>query len=330
VTKQSMWKQIWWQYKTLPKEMKRLNCDIILNTAGSTFSSFTPSITMSRDMLTFDRKEIDRYELGRDWLRLFTLRSVRIRAFKKATGVLFLTNYAAETIQTWTGKIKNYRVIPHGIGKPFKENTLKSVYPKNGERPVRCLYISNVARYKHQWNVAEAIAELKKEGFDIELQLVGGGSGPGQKRLESVLSKVDPEEKFIKQLDFVKHDEIPKILSEADIFIFASSCENMPNTLVEAMAFGIPIASSNLGPMPEVLEDAGVYFHPERISSIVKAVKTLLTDEDTRKHSAMKSKELSRKYSWSRCATETLNFLTENITVDKNTTGRKNNIHEKV
>ena len=50
---------------------------------------------------------------------------------------------------------------------------------------------------------------------------------------------------------------MPEYLSKSNIFIFASSCENMPITLIEGMASGLPIACSDRGPMPEVLQDGG-------------------------------------------------------------------------
>jgi glycosyltransferase involved in cell wall biosynthesis len=83
----------------------------------------------------------------------------------------------------------------------------------------------------------------------------------------------------------------------------------MPNTLVEAMAAGLPIACSNRGPMPEVLEDGGVYFDPEDPGSIAGAIEDLITDPGKRTRMAARAKELSRQYSWTRCARETFSFI---------------------
>lgn len=316
-TESSLIKQLLWQYKQLPIEATRHGCNIMLNTDAGTVCPFRPAVTMSRDMLSFERREIGRYGFGKDWLRLFILRFVQIRSLKQAEGALFLTNYAANVIQTWSGKLKKHQVIPHGVGNNFKNNTLKSSYPENKERPIHCLYVSNVTRYKHQWNVAKAIAALREKGHDITLQLIGGGQGPAQKKLEGVLSEIDPGQKFIWQDNFLKHNQIPDALAKADIFIFASSCENMPNTLVEAMSCGLPIACSNLGPMPEVLEDGGEYFDPEDIDTIVGAIETLITDKNKRQYSAYRSKMLAQQYSWERCARDTMEYLIEVLNKSK-------------
>jgi glycosyltransferase involved in cell wall biosynthesis len=110
-------------------------------------------------------------------------------------------------------------------------------------------------------------------------------------------------------LGFVKHDDLPALLAGANLFVFASSCENMPNTLIEAMAIGLPIACSNRGPMPEVLRDGGVYFDPESYLSIAASIESLLRNAELRRSLADRAKRLSSQYSWSRCATETWTFL---------------------
>jgi glycosyltransferase involved in cell wall biosynthesis len=70
------------------------------------------------------------------------------------------------------------------------------------------------------------------------------------------------------------------LLLKSDIFVFASSCENMPNTLIEGMAAGLKIACSSRGPMPEVLKDAGYYFDPESPVSISKAIEQIILNPD--------------------------------------------------
>jgi len=102
---------------------------------------------------------------------------------------------------------------------------------------------------------------------------------------------------------------LPALLSSADLFIFASSCENMPNTLVEAMAAGLPIACSDRGPMPEVLKDGGVYFDPENPDSIANAIENLLVHPEKCQQLAARARELASQYSWRRCAEETFSFI---------------------
>ena len=96
-----------------------------------------------------------------------------------------------------------------------------------------------------------------------------------------------------------------------DRCIFASSCENMPNVLLEGMASGLPIACSDRGPMPEVLGDTGLYFNPEDPDSVAKTLQRLIEAPELREQLAHASSERSREYTWKRCADDTFAFIAE-------------------
>jgi glycosyltransferase involved in cell wall biosynthesis len=310
---QSLIKQIWWQYKTLPKLVKQTGCQILLNTDAGSVCQYEPSVVMSRDMLSYEKGEMERFGYSLSRLRLIALKYVQILSMKRAKAVIFLTHYASNIIQGYTGKIKNFEIINHGVGSNFKQNVIQNDWTKENKKEIVCLYISAVERYKHQWHVVEAIHILRKKGLNASIILAGGGEGIAQVRLDATINKYDRTRSFVKQLDFLPHEEIPKYLKVADLFIFASSCENMPNTLIEAMSSGLPIACSNRGPMPEVLEDAGAYFDPENPESIAQAVEKLILDVDFRIAVATKAKVLSNNYSWNKCANQTWRYLIETI-----------------
>jgi glycosyltransferase involved in cell wall biosynthesis len=305
----NLFKQIWWQYFKLHKEAKQLGVNIMLNTDAGTVGKFKPCIVMSRDMLSYEKGEMQRYGWSKARLRLIALKYVQAFSLKKATAAIFLTQYAANIIQAFSGKIQRVAIIPHGVGNQFKTGHTNVININN--KTTKCLYVSNAAPYKHQWHVVKAIELLRKKGYDITLTLVGGGSGKAQQQLTVQMQLSDPHMEFVEQLSFLPHADLPKIISEKDIFIFASSCENMPNTLVEGMAGGKPIACSNRGPMPEVLQDAGLYFNPENPESIAEAVEKLVIDKELQMQLAKKAYERSQLYSWKRCSNETFLYLKE-------------------
>ncbi len=278
----SLLHQIWWQYRTLPLEAKKHGCSVLLNTDAGSVCRFRPAVTMSRDMLSYEPGEIKRFGLSKARLRLLTLRIVQSQSMRFADGVIFLTHYAARVIQQTTGALRRIAVIPHGVGRAFVDRDSRAAWPADSGRSIRCLYVSNAAMYKHQWEVVRAISLLRSRGFNLELVLAGGGRGRAARLLEKEIADNDPAGHFVKCLGFVPHDDLPSLLAGADLFVFASSCENMPNTLVEAMAVGLPIACSNRGPMPEVLRDGGVYFDPENPESIATAIETLIRDPELR------------------------------------------------
>jgi glycosyltransferase involved in cell wall biosynthesis len=253
-----------------------------------------------------------RYGVSQARLRLALLRYIQARSLKRARAAIFLTRYAADTIQKFTGELANVTIIPHGVGEAFRQIPGSQVWPREPGGTIRCLYVSNVELYKHQWSVVRAIGELRERRYNVSLTLAGG-TGAGQGRLDGEIARTDPQGKFVKRLGAVSHEKLPALLAEADLFIFASSCENMPNTLVEGMASGLPIACSDRGPMPEVLQDGGVYFDPEDPESIARAVESIIVDADLRAAIARRAKERAANYSWARCARETWTFLRANV-----------------
>jgi glycosyltransferase involved in cell wall biosynthesis len=305
----SLLRQVWWQFRTLPTEARRAGCSILLNSDAGSVCRFRPAVTMSQDMLSYEPGEIQRFGVSKARVRLILLRILQSQSMRFADGVIFLTDYAAKVIQETTGVLRRIAVIPHGVGRAFVERDSRPDWSPDPTRSIRCLYVSNAAMYKHQWVVVQAIAALRNRGFNLELVLAGGGGGRAARLLDSEIRRTDPAERFVKRVGVVPHDELPSLLAGADLFVFASSCENMPNTLIEAMAIGLPIACSNRGPMPEVLRDGGVYFDPEAPEDIARAIETLIRDPSLRMNVAQRAKGLSRQYSWARCGAETWSFL---------------------
>ena len=301
--------QALWQFYLLPIEAKKFKIDLMLNTDAGSISPYHPSVSMSRDMLSYEEGEINRFGFGLSKLRLYILRFTQNYRLRKSEGVIFLTEYASKIIQKSCGPIENYAIIPHGVSNAFRISSNNGIWLTSSHHLIKCIYVSNVAEYKHQWNVVKAISLLKTKGYNIYISFIGGGKGKAQNRFVKEVSNNDPKNEFIKQIEFVNHDQIPGLLKEADIFIFASSCENMPNTLVEGMSTGLPIACSNRGPMPDILLDGGVYFDPEDYQTIATSIEEIINNEELRIRLSKRAKELSQQYSWSRCANETINYL---------------------
>jgi glycosyltransferase involved in cell wall biosynthesis len=303
--------RLYWQNWKLPK-LARRSCDILFIPGGGSGKGFSPFVTMSRNLLPFESSEKRRYGLSWQFLRISLLRFSQALAFRKANGVIFLTEYARSVVMKTAKNLDGrWALIPHGIDKRFvlspREQKPMSAYSR--EKPFRLLYVSIVDVYKHQWQVVEAVARLRAQGMPIELDLVGPAYLPALRRLQQVLHRFDPSQSFIHYRGSVSYSKLPTYYHEADLFIFASSCENMPNILLEAMASGLPIACSNRGSMPEILGDYGVYFNPEGPDEIIKALCMLIEDRDLRERCANGSYSNATTYSWERCANETFGFI---------------------
>ncbi len=71
----------------------------------------------------------------------------------------------------------------------------------------------------------------------------------------------------------------------------------------------LPMACSHMGPMPEVLGDAGIYFDPEDANSIARVLRELMKSPDLRAQLAQAAFDRAQAFSWKRCADETFGYL---------------------
>jgi len=305
--------RLWWSRRRLPRLVDR-ECDILLVPGGLRGYCRVPWVTMCRNMLPFECQERRRFGWSVARLRLEALRVLQSRAFSSAEGTIFLTEYARLRVQRKLRQApRKSVVIPHGVSERFfrPAKCTNEGRCQSPPRRFRLLYVSTVNEYKHQWHVCEAASVLRLQGIDLELHLVGSGTRPALSRLRGVMGRLDPFGEWIEYHGSIPFEALHQQYHLANAFVFASSCENMPNILLEAMAATLPIACSNRGPMPEILGDSGFYFDPERPESIAQALEDMVRNPNRSKAAASQANEIARQYSWKKCASRTFAFLRE-------------------
>lgn len=305
--------RILWQRFVLPK-VAADSCTLLFVPGGNFKGNGEPYVALSQNLLPFDAVERRRFGFSWTHVRYYLLRHAQSSTFRKANGMMFLTEGARRQVEAEIGRVyAPVAIVPHGISDKFRRKPIRQTSADNfsPSRPFRWLYVSIVNFYKHQWNVVEAVANLREEGCHMELGLVGPAHPAALGRLKKSMNSRDPEGRFVHYHGPVPHHDLPCHFHGADGFIFASSCENMPIILLEAMSAGLPMASSNRGPMPEILRDGGVYFDPEDISSIMNALRELYLDHQKRQIMAERAFAISENFTWARCANETFVFLSK-------------------
>ena len=313
----NIFRQLVWQAAILAKELRESGCNILYTQGASSLCFFSPNVVGSQDMLSYEPGVMKYYGYSFYRLRLLGILWLQNLAFRRAEGVVFLNHYSSKIIQKSCGKLKNIVFIPHAADEAFSQVRAALPWPINSERPIRCIYISNMDMYKHQWKVIEAIYLLRKKGYNVILKLVGGGTLEAERLVKSAVSKSADGGAFVERVEFVPHHEIPILLANSDLFVFASSCETMPVTLLEGMSAGMPIACSDRGPMPEVLENGGVYFDPVSTASIAQAIERILSSSDLLLNIAKQAKVVSLKYSWKQCSNDTFRYISKIYKVTK-------------
>jgi glycosyltransferase involved in cell wall biosynthesis len=266
-------------------------------------------------MLPFETAEMKRYGFSKMGIKVRALRHAQTFSFRKADGVIFVSQYARDLVEREVGRLPGAcTVIPHGINSRFRfaPRPALEIDHYSQDRPFRWLYVSKVDAFKHQWSVIEALARLKKDGWPVALDLVGGTAySKAARRMEEALKRFDPCGEFVRQHGEIPYGTIEDCYHRSDGAVFASSCESISIILLEKMAGGLPIACSNRGPMQEILGSAGVYFDPENPSSIAEACAQLMRAPSIREEKAAMAYRRALAYTWERSAGHTFSFLRE-------------------
>ena len=304
--------RVGWQRFRLSNAARSHGCDLLFVPGGSFAGNFRPVVSMSQNLLPFEWKEFRRYGWSWPTLRMLLLRWSQAHTFAFVDGVIFLTEHARSVVcQVVQLPVTKTTIVAHGINARFfsRPKSQLPISDYSSDRPYRILYISTIDVFKHQWHVVEGVSKLRSLGYPIVLDLVGSSYPPALDRLKQALAIHDPHNAFARYVGPLPYNEIERKYAEADLFVFASSCETFGQIITEAMCAGLPITCSARSAMSELLGSCGIYFDPEDPGSIADAIRRLLEDPILRSSIATEANKMSAKFSWERCADETFEFF---------------------
>lgn len=306
--------RIFWQAFVLSKAARSMRCDVLLVPGGTFVGNFNPVVLLSQSLLPFDWSEIRRYGLSLMAIKLILLRLLQSYSFKRANGLIFLTEYAENIVSREVNRICSLKaVIYHGLTERFKSEPKKqlSITNYDGSLPYRIIYVSTIDFYKHQWKVVEAIQFLRARGYPVVLDLVGSANSDAMKKLMSLLGRFDDHREWVICHGLAPYNDLHHLYQSADLAIIASSCEAFGIILLEAMSSGLPVACSNRSSLPEVANNAVMYFDPENSNDIARALMQLIDSPDLRLDYVRLSASRAKQFSWESCAFETFSFVVD-------------------
>jgi glycosyltransferase involved in cell wall biosynthesis len=105
---------------------------------------------------------------------------------------------------------------------------------------------------------------------------------------------------------YVGGDDLKPLYTHAEFFVMPSLYEGFGQTIVEAMACGTPCLVSRVASIPEIAGEAAFYVNPYDTEGIGKAMEKLARDRDLREKLSAAGREQAKKFSWEKCARETL------------------------
>jgi glycosyltransferase involved in cell wall biosynthesis len=126
--------------------------------------------------------------------------------------------------------------------------------------------------------------------------------------LDSTLRDIRNRNKGIKitLAGYLTDSEIMSLYEEADIFVYPSLYEGFGLPVLEAMACGCPIITSNVFSLPEVVGEAGMLVDPYDVEMIAHALSTVLENDELKREMSRKGIEQAQKFSWERAGVELL------------------------
>lgn len=169
------------------------------------------------------------------------------------------------------------------------------------------LYIGRQDPYKNLQRLITAFSALPNRN-DYELWL----AGPDDQRYSPLLEIQTQElgiNHLVKFLNYVPYDELPIIINQAIALVFPTLWEGFGLPVLEAMACGTPVITSNISSLPEVAEDAAILINPYHIEEITAAMKMIINDSETRKELSEKGLKRVNQFSWEKTGLATVEVL---------------------
>jgi glycosyltransferase involved in cell wall biosynthesis len=231
-------------------------------------------------------------------------RELKADAIKRADHVICISKKTQLDLINYSNiKPEKTSVIYLGVqlcetGTPVCENLINRPY---------LLYVGSRGGYKNFKTTLEMYGTNKhlRDAYDF---VCFGGGRFNTTELELIKKLNIPSDKVI-----YKEGEDSKLVNlykNASVFIYPSWYEGFGMPPLEAMSFGCPVACSDGGAMPEVLDDAAEFFNPCSTESMAHAIEKIIDNCERRNELITRGFARVSQFSWAKCAQETLNVYT--------------------
>ena len=233
------------------------------------------------------------------------------RYAKRAAGILAVSDTArGHVLEFLDVEPDRVRTVYLGIDDIFRRQVsadeIEGLRKKLDLPPRFFLYCGQIYPAKNFGGLLRAYRDVGP-GLGIPLVVAGQHAFLCHAEIE-LAAKLDLTS-WVHWLGWVDHGELPALYAAAEALVLPSLYEGFGIPLVEAMAIGCPVVTSNRFSSQEIVADAGIMVDPEDTSSIAEGMERVATDESLRHRSITLGRERAKIFSWERCAAETLEAL---------------------
>ncbi len=262
------------------------------------------------------------FEKGQDMRQEFRLYRFR-RGLLRADKVICVSDATRRDVQNTLGIPENRVCLIYNAPDPVFTAPSRGLELDESYRIMEryqinypyILYAGNIRPQKNIPRLVEAFAVLKGElqrhpiYADLRLIIIGDEiSKYASVRHAVIQSRVQQTVRF---LGFVPINTLRIFYKAAAAFVFPSLYEGFGLPPLEAMACGVPVVTSNVSSLPEVVGDAAIVVNPENVFDIARGMREALLDEDLRRRSIERGFQQLKRFSWERTAEQVLDMYRE-------------------
>jgi len=202
------------------------------------------------------------------------------------------------------------KVIYYGISQNFhpiddKEKIEEILKKYNISKPYLLCVATSLGKNKNLETLIRSFKVLKDKYKVNHKLVIAGRKSEEYEVLYKLACDLKVEEDVI-FTDYVPEDDLVYVYNGTELFVFLSLYEGFGLPPLEAMSCGLPVIVANTSSLPEVVGDAGILVEPYNLEQISESIYKVISDKTLKNNLIQKSLERSKKFSWKKCAEETL------------------------
>jgi glycosyltransferase involved in cell wall biosynthesis len=197
------------------------------------------------------------------------------------------------------------------FSQPINDVALVTTRKKYGLENISYIFtVGTVQPRKNYIRLIQSLVQLRAKGFDIHLA-IAGGKGWLDNPIYAAITDMHMED-FVHFIGFVADHDLPALYKSAVCLAFPSLYEGFGLPVLEAMATGVPVLTSNISSLPEVAGDAAITVDPYDVDAITDGLERLIVDPDLRNTLIQKGLARAKEFTWEKSARQLLGIY-ENL-----------------
>jgi glycosyltransferase involved in cell wall biosynthesis len=244
------------------------------------------------------------------------LRLLVPRSMARASRIITDSEFARrDIVARYAIRPEKIAVIPLGTDArfhPLAAGAATPVLARYGLRPGFLFSLGRLNRRKNLERLLQAYARLRASGASEAPLVIGGKPDYG---VDAILRRAElsGDASGVRFVGLIPDRDLPAFYSAAGCFVYPSLFEGFGLPVLEAMACGTPVVTSNRTALPELVGDAGLLIDPESVDGLAAAMARVLGDGALARALGGRGLERSRRYSWGETARRMLAVYREAV-----------------